>query len=226
MQKRSDIFPNSRPSLIAKTSPATGWTLFLNMIDIKNPNVSIFLDAVDSVLNSNTFLLQTTVSADPGTIESKIETLLKGDGEAQLFRQDEERDWHFLNVFDVETMTYERREGVLVKPNLRVEVLCEVSDPHRYMVGMLTADPNIGNFKTFYGTQKSKQEAEEIVAGFLTELTKSKPFQTFVLQPDFLYNKTDKVSELYYFEGGNACDTATCFLCYDTCYLLLTNGID
>lgn len=206
--------------------PATGWTLSLNMIDIKNPNISTFLDAVDSVLNSNTFLLQTTVSADRGAIESQIEGFLKGDCEAQLFRQDEERDWHFLNIFDVETMSYQRREEVFVKPNLKVQVLCEVTDPNRYIVSMLTADPNIGNFKNFYGTQKSKLEAEEIVTGFLTELTKSKPFQTFALQPDFFYNKTDKVSELYYFEGENACDTATCFLCFDTCYLLLTNGID
>jgi hypothetical protein len=214
------------PQLHKHFNVACNPLLSFTMIDIKNPNISTFLDAVDSVLNSNTFLLQTTVSADQGSIESQIETLLKGDCEAQLFQQDEEREWYFLNVFDVETMSYERREGVLVKPNLGVEVLCELTDPNQYLVGMLTADPNIGNFKSFYGTQKSKQEAENIVAGFLSELSKSKPFQTFALQPDFLFNKTDKVSELYYFEGEKACDTATCFLCYDTFYLLLTNGIN
>lgn len=91
-------------------------------------------------------------------------------------------------------MTNQRREGVLIKPNLQVKVLCEVTDPNRYIVGLLTADQNIGNFKSFYGTQKSRQEAEEIGAGFLPNLPRVNHIRLLYCNQTFFTTKLTRLS--------------------------------
>lgn len=197
-------------------------------IDISSEPVRFFLDAVDAVLNSNTFLLRFDI--DAGNLEKSFLSFLHSElFMKQLAQQDTERGWNCLRYFDSITDTYKFRHGNILSDQLQLKISSSTFDKREYLIAMLTGDTTKGSFFSFYGKQMDRKKAEVVIDDLTSFLSANGNWDLFVVQPDFLKNYTELTAQsknLYYFEGGNANDTATVIRCSDKGFLILTNGID
>ena len=195
--------------------------------DISPEPIKIFLDAVDSVLNSNTFLLRFDIHSD--RIEDSLLSFLKSDDfMKQLTHQDIARGWHNLYNYDEHTESYKLRRGTILKEPMQLKIE-KRSDKREYLTAMLTGDTTKGRFFSFYGKQLELKKAEAIVDDLTSFLTDHRDWELWVVQPDFLKDGVETYSkneDLHYFEGGNANDNAVVIKCDEKGFLLLTNGID
>ncbi|MBL7961823.1 hypothetical protein JNL27_16435 [bacterium] len=196
--------------------------------DISPEPIKIFLDAADSVLNSNTFLLRFEIHSD--RIEDSLLRFLKSDDfMKQLTHQDTVRGWRNLYYYDEHTESYKLRHGTILKEPLRLQIEGPPSDKREYLTAMLTGDTTKGRFFSFYGKQLELKKAEAIVDDLTSFLSDRRDWELLVVQPDFLKDGVEtnsKDEDLHYFEGGNANDNAVVIKCNEKGFLLLTNGID
>lgn len=197
-------------------------------IDISSEPVKFFLDAVDAVLNSHTFLLRFDI--DAGNLEKSFLSFLHSElFMKQLAQQDTERGWNCLRYFDSITDTYKFRHGNILSDQLQLKISSSTFDKREYLIAMLTGDTTKGSFFSFYGKQLERKKAEVIVDNMTSFISENSRWDLFIVHPDFLKNSAEvagKSDDLYYFEGGNANDTATVIRCSDKGFLILTNGID
>lgn len=196
-------------------------------MNLNTPHIKAFLDGVDLVLNSNTFLLELKADftdAEKAT-EEVSEFIRSGTFKNQILKQDLERGWenyHYLGVPDV--------EGDLFKPNFRIE-LKELSNEASidYLRNMLTIEQKESDFYSPYRNQMEKNKAQQLVVNFLHELLLQMNWKLFQLNTDFSYTREEirNENEMAYFEGDYGSDSATLFVREDgRAFILLTNGLD
>jgi hypothetical protein len=200
------------------------------MLNIDNKAISEFLDAADLVLNSNTFLLS-YMPAYPDDVKSSLETYLTSKSfQAEIIKQDHDREWYNMQMFDEAINGYVAYNCNLLKPDFQLKLLKLPIETKQYLIGILMADHTVGNFFSPYQTTKSRQAAEKLVDAFLESIMDDDQLHTFSIVPDFLFNAGINLERnentIHYFEGETACDSATLFCLPQRHFLLLTNGID
>jgi len=200
-------------------------------IDISSKPIKLFLDTVDQVLNSNTFLLPFEVKAD-NIDEALLGFIASESFIHQLASQDKEREWFNLHYFDHKTGNYKLKNGNILKSEIDLKIKEIVVDKSDYLIAMLTGDTSKGRFFSYYSKEISLEKAKVIVdnlISFLTTYDKYSEWKLFFVEPDFLKDTVERYSkneELTYFNGGFGNDTATVILTNNKGFLLLTNGID
>lgn len=190
--------------------------------------IRTFLDAVDIVLNSNTFLLQ--FDSQSTDLKTELLNFLKSESFIeQLANQDKERNWFNLHYFDKKTESYKLRKGNILKDQIELKIKEIENDKSEYLTAMLTGDTEKGPFFSFYGKQLDKEKARAIVDNLTAFLSIYASWRLFIIEPDFLKNSFEaypKEEDLKYFEVDYGNNSATIILSKDKGYLLLTNGID
>ena len=200
------------------------------MIDTINSSSTInkFLENVDIVLNSNTFLLNLTVDFNnTKKAQHQLEVFAySGNLKAELLKQDIERDWLIFHTINEKDEYILLEDGYLVK--LEVEISTEQG--FQYLRSMLTIEPGKHNFWSPYNKQIAMDKANELVKNFLYAIANDQIIKFYTLNTNFIYNfseirNTDET--MAYFEGGYASDSATLLVREDSAaFMLLTNGID
>lgn len=197
-------------------------------MDISAKPVNDFLDAVDEVMNSNTFILRFHIFSED--VKKSLEPFLKSENFInQLLAQDGERDWFNMQYFDDVTASFIIKPGNTLNENFELIISGPSVDKREYLIAMLTGDTSVGNFFSFYSKQKERKVAEAIVDDFVSYLPFSGNYELFTMKPNFLkntYHSSAKENEIQYFDGDYGNDTATVITCGDTGYLILTNGVD
>ena len=190
--------------------------------------IKTFLDTVDIVLNSNTFLLQ--FDSKTTDLNSEFLNFLQSESFIeQLAYQDRERSWFNLHYFDNKAENYKLRKGNILKDKIELKIKEVENEKIDYLTAMLTGDTTKGRFFSFYSKQIDKEKARAIVDNFTSFLSVYENWRLFIIEPDFLKDAVEvysKDEDLRYFEGDYGNDTATIILTKDKGYLLLTNGID
>jgi hypothetical protein len=197
-------------------------------MDISAKPIKTFLDSVDSVLNSNTFLLRFESKDDD--LNTDFLSFLQSDSFIeQLAHQDKERNWFNLHYFDNKTGSYKLRKGNILNDKIELKIKEVLIDKIEYLTAMLIGDTTKGRFFSYYSMQIDKVKARAIVDNFTSFLSVYENWRLFIIEPDFLKDAVDvypKEEDLRYFEGDYGNDTASIILTKDIGYLLLTNGID
>ena len=107
----------------------TGSILSLNATPVKH-----FLDSVDIVLNSNTFIVEFEIANN--AIEKSLKDFLLSAGFIeQLTRQDSERGWNNLHYFDTESNSYKVKSGNLSEPVSSLLLENPKCDKREYLIG-------------------------------------------------------------------------------------------
>lgn len=197
-------------------------------MDISAKPIKTFLDSVDSVLNSNTFLLR--FDSKGFDLHTEFLSFIQSDSFIeQLAYQDRERSWFNMHYFDNKTESYKLKKGNILKDNIELNVKEVENEKSEYLTAMLTGDTTKGRFFSYYSKQIDKEKARAIVDNFTSFLSVYESWRLFIVEPDFLKDAVEvysKEENLRYFEGDYGNDTATIILTKDKGYLLLTNGID
>jgi hypothetical protein len=197
-------------------------------MDISAKPIKTFLDSVDIVLNSNTFLLR--FDSKNSDLNTEFLSFLQSDPFIeQLAYQDRERSWFNMHYFDNKTESYKLKKGNILKDNIELKVKEVENEKSEYLTAMLTGDITKGRFFIYYSKQIDKEKARAIVDNFTSFLSVYESWRLFIVEPDFLKDAVEvysKEEDLRYFEGDYGNDTATIILTKDKGYLLLTNGID
>lgn len=190
---------------------------------------NLFLDTVDKVLNSNTFLLKTEVDFN-SVKQTKVEIsnfIKSNDFIHQILEQDVIRNWN--NYYEINHAQENDINFVKSDFEIKLEELNE-NEALYHLRTMITVEKNNHNFWSPYNTQIDKNKAMDIVNNFLYEITIDKKWKLFALNTDFGYSKTEKRNKKTtqaYFEGDFGSDSASLIVREDKeAYLLLTNGID
>lgn len=197
-------------------------------MDISAKPIKTFLDTVDIVLNSNTFLLRfDTKECD---LNNELLNFLQSDSFIeQLAYQDKERRRFNMHYFDNKTESYKLKKGNILKDKIELKIKEVKNDKSEHLTAMLTGDTTKGRFFSFYSKQIDKEKARAIVDNFTSFLSVYANWRLFIIEPDFLKDAVEvysKEEDLRYFEGDYGNDNATIILTKDKGYLLLTNGID
>jgi hypothetical protein len=196
--------------------------------DISRNPIKLFLDTVDSVLNSNTFLLKFELKTE--NMNLYFSNFIHSESFiTQISDQDKERKWFNMHDFDYKTKMYKLRKGKILKDKFELEIKEIEEAKKEYLIGMLTGDTTKGRFNSFYSKQIKKEKAKAIVDNLISDLSLYANWKLFFVEPNFLKDALEnnlKNKALYYFEGDFANDTATIILTKGNGYLLLTNGID
>lgn len=202
-------------------------------MNLNKENIKQFLDSVDHVLNSNTFLLSLKVdyNCPEKTIEQLTEFIDSGNFQKQILEQDVIRNWNNYQYLNPESLLFEASSKELIKPNYNIE-LKEIEKEKKidYLVLMLIVEPNKYNFWSPYGRQYDKSTAKNILSTFLDEIVESRRWRLFTLNTDFCYSQVDDYNDeeiMSYFQGDYGSDSASLIIAEnDDGFLLLTNGVD
>jgi len=192
------------------------------MVDIENKFISNFLDALDEVLNSNTFLLEFNISNSD--IEKSIIDFIYSDSfELQILEQDIKRKWFNDHSIDYKTKEFIVKKRNVVNKNTSI-ITYRLDNPKEYLIGLLMAEIQIDYIQSYYSKQKTRLEAEILVDNFVGTLFNDSDYNLFYIKPDFT-NQDPK--NLNYFDKNEfASNTATAIVGIEKGYILLTNGID
>lgn len=196
--------------------------------------IALFLDAVDAVLNSNTFLLP--FARQGASVVSALQAFLHSPALAQeLLQQDRQRDWYVFHCFDVEEMAYRPRRGLpLVLPHTQIIAQPLLGCGQVYLQDMLVCDGDKQLFFSPYQRPLSPPAAARLVADLLDCLMPNQPWQLWQIQPNFLRVRApeqdgdgewEDSEDWAYFEAGGSANTATVLLAQQQAYLLLSNGL-
>jgi SAM-dependent methyltransferase len=130
----------------------------IEQIDISSKPIKVFLDSVDTVLNSNTFLLQFEVTSDNISTELldfiRSESFIK-----QLANQDKERGWFNMHYYDHKTNSYKLRHGNILKDRIELKVKEIENEKSEYLIAMLTGDTSKGRFFSFHSKTNRNKES-------------------------------------------------------------------
>ena len=199
-----------------------------NKIDITFSPIKEFLDGVDTVLNSNTFLVQFDATSD--NIIEDLKTFLHSEAFInQIADQDKTREWYNLHNFDNNTQDHLIKSGNILNDTFELKINEILNQKSEYLIAMLTADSSKGRFRSFYDTQINNEKDKLIVHNFISFLSTKNDWKLYFIAPNFLKETNKKYSKnqnLRYFQGINGNDTATVILTNNKGFLLLTNGSD
>lgn len=199
-----------------------------DQMNISVKPIKSFLDAVDIVLNSNTFLLQFDLQSTD--MKTELLNFLRSKSFIeQLANQDKERNWFNLHYFDNKNESYKLRKGNILKDKIELKIKELENEKSEYLMAMLTGDTTKGRFFSFYSKQIDNEKARAVVDNFTSFLSAYANWRLFIIEPDFLKDAVEvysKDEDLRYFDGDYGNDTATVILTNDNAHLLLTNGID
>ena len=185
--------------------------------------VKTFLDTVDIVLNSNTFLLKFYIHSN--NVSESLFSFLKSESFIdQLAQQDKDRDWYLFHDFDNDTDRYKLKQGNILKDKINLQVINSEFNGREYLIAMLTGDMSKGLFYSYYSSQVEREIAETIVDDMLLYLIKGNQWELSIYQPDFLKDSTN--DNIRYFEGSGGNNNASVIKYKKTGFLLLTNGAD
>lgn len=200
------------------------------------PKVADFLNAVDTVMNSNTFLLDAGHRLGALSGQNLERYVLSGPFHREMLHNDAKRDWH--NFHEVarygsgKTMSWVPQEGQFPVPNLKIKPTMVSFDQFRARLLWCLTEARCYYQHSGTGHLPDGQ-AVTMVDAFIDCLDAKQAFHGAFLEPDFLfgidywgYSEQDLPEGcLGYFGGpGNPNDTATVWTCSSGGYLLLTNG--
>lgn len=198
-------------------------------MEIQEKPIKQFLDSVDIVLNSNTFIVEFEI-VNNNLEQSLYEFLLSENFIGQLAQQDIQRDWHNLHYYDNKAYCFKIKSGNLLEKNFELKINTPLFDKKEYLTAMLTGDTGKGSFFSFYGNEMDRHKAEIIIDNLTDYLSAyTGEWDLFTVQPDFLKctsKNYGRGEDLKYFEGDYGNDTATIIKYKNTGFLILTNGID
>lgn len=193
--------------------------------------IGAFLDALDEVLNSNSFLLDCPIDELQPDAESRLTELIRGPiFKDLLIAADIERGWKNYGEWDWETERYERlhHSGDFFIPDVRLQVArLDYPAARRRMIDLLahTYSP--------YHKQLPEADAVAVTDRFLDELLEGDPtgWTFLAVAPDFLHTsgyfghptRSPERDDFCYFDGGDA-DSCTVFHRPGKTFMLLTNG--
>jgi hypothetical protein len=201
--------------------------MYQHHLDISSEPVKNFLDAVDSVLNSNTFLVEFEV------VENQVATdllsfLKSAFFISQLTQQDLEREWFNLHDFDGQTGNFQIRKGSLLSETLNLETEQIADEKLEYLTAMLTTNSENWGFCSYHSQGLDYTTSKSLVSNLISFLCNCDEWHLYVIQPNFLKFVDDTYSngeDIRYFERKNSNNTATVIQCNNKGFLLLTNGI-
>ena len=202
------------------------------MMFLEKKYTKLFLDLVDEVLNSNTFLLQTEINfTSLEQTKKDIHRFLSENFTHQLLEQDIARGWDNYYIANHKGNRMPMDNISFVKPSFDIQLQeLDYEDALYFLRTMITVEKNDYNFCSPYSKQIETEKAIDIVKNFIYEIAIDKDWKLFVLNTDFGYAKTAKYhpkNTLAYFEGDYGSDNASIIVRADNAaYLLLTNGID
>jgi hypothetical protein len=212
----------------------------MNIPIVTKQPVLDFLDAVDTVLNSNTFLFELPLN---GSLEKnvwllKLDTYLRSkDFNDSIFNQDATRKWY--NYYTFTENDFVRYSASFLKENFQLEVTAYPKNPTEYLEAMLVDERNIKVpetglfFSSPYRKGIHKLVAKGLVSSFIEELFEKQDWSLWTIKPNFLYTYEelepilgDNPKILAYFEETKcASNSASLLLSTARSFLLLTNGI-
>lgn len=198
----------------------------MNISDIA---IKQFLDSVDIVLNSNTFLVEFNIINE--NLGDSLNSFLSSDDFIlQIAEQDKERNWYNMHYFDNKENSHKIKPGNILEENFELKISKPPFEKREYLIAMLTGDISKGLFFSFYNTGKNRNKAEIIIDEMVNYLSLyTGEWDLFTAQTDFLKSTSKsykKGEDLRYFEGDYGNDTATIITYKDKGFLILTNGID
>lgn len=125
-------------------------------MDILAKPVNDFLDAMDEVINSNTFILQFHIGFN--VVKKSLELFLKSEVFiTQLLGQDRERNWFKMQIFDDVTTSLIMKPGNILNENAELIISEPSVDKREYLIAMLTGDTSAGSFLAFIQSQKNER---------------------------------------------------------------------
>ena len=208
---------------------------------IENKNISRkddFLDAVDGVLNSNTFLLRLSTNEIPDDLNEFLEKIIKSRKFKELMlEQDIDRKWFIYSSFNLDTKVWEpnKKDCDFFKSEFKLAIeSISYKEFIDILVDMLTTE------KSIYQKQLPINKAEEIVFRFIREIYHTSDLKTegnnnsfYRIKPDFLNQRTeldidnelDELDSKFYYFDGTEFDSCTLFIVDNNIYMLLTNGM-
>ncbi|MCP4442174.1 MAG: hypothetical protein GY810_24970 [Aureispira sp.] len=201
---------------------------------INTEEIRIFLDTVNKVLNSNTFILKTKANyLDLDIAQKEIKAfLMSKDFREGLMTQSKEHGWTNYHYYD-------KKDGNKLKPNERCRFVKNQFNltfepiPKKkcgaYLRLMLMGDDPLGIFLSPYQKGVSKEEAVRVARTFLNCLLEKQQYRLFKLNTDFGYTHEELrgTKDICYFSGGMSSDAATLIVREDnTAFMILTNGTD
>lgn len=182
-----------------------------------------FLDGVDSVLNSNTFLLTAAVpSTSKPTDAGRIRAFIASAGFSRaLLRQDREREWDLFHEWNAAMTDRVPVPLPLVRPaEPRPRAMSE-SEARALLVSMLTGG-GIRGFRSPYRKELDIDVARNLTGALLATLLRGQPGRFYALDLGFLFpHGADGAG---YLDGAGS-DTATAILTDSQTSILLTNGM-
>ena len=197
--------------------------------------IKYFLDKVDTVLNSNTFLLKTKIA-----FENVLETernlhdfISSGKFKKQILKQDIIREWTNYHQVNDDGKLVITATGILAKPTFKIQLkrLTKAASL-TYFRSMLTVetDTNNYNFWSPYSKAINSTEAMLYVQNFLGKLGEGQEFIVYTCNTDFCYSIGEQYHNekvMGYFEGDYGSDSMTVIIRKDNeAFILLTNGRD
>lgn len=206
-----------------------------NKLDTEVEN---FLRTVDSVLNSNTFLLVIPLIGQPKDLKRFLSEFIKSKKFKELMiEQDKIRSLGCYNYYDfiegevVEAINY---SGEFCKPNFELSMeKMSYGSLEKILLNMITTN------KSFYKKQLSSYNASPIVNMFLDKIFKGNnikkltdEWNIYSVKPNFLNTtyiidensrKEEQNERFCYFDDWGF-DSCTVFYNKERLYMLLTNG--
>jgi hypothetical protein len=205
--------------------------------DIKD-GIDNFLSSIDSVLNSNTFLLNIPIEKEHMDLSKFISDFIRSKDFKQLmFQQDIVRNWNIFGIYNLHSKIWEEFNytGEFYKEDFRLSIKkCTYEEFKKRLFYMLTTN------ESFYEKQLSNQEATLILNNFLQEIfnivdinDNINGWKFYSIKPDFL-NRTyifneksgeEEQNTLFCYFDGFGFDSCTVFYNEKKLYMLLTNGM-
>jgi hypothetical protein len=227
--------------------------LIANHLEIQS--VKQFLDAVDSMLNSNTFFLClpfANYSMAKIEWQNKLKEYFESDSfDNNLLWQDSLREWYNYKLYSFSDIDSDIGnewvyDGRKFKRKNEPKFTLYQGDKIDYLVAMLTDEgvieiPETGiAFSCPHTKGMSKVIATDLVKDFIEAIFEEEIWYLWTINPDFLYSNAElnELSKdgrptcitrpLTYFEGQEwlATDSASLLISDTKAFVLLTNGMD
>jgi len=195
--------------------------------NINDKHIKKFLDKLDVVLNSNTFLFHTQLNFLnlEKTKEDFSEYIRSLKFLEEILLQDEIRKWNNFRKY----RQVDKKLIPFIKEKFELKAE-EIPDENKvmYLQNMLSIEQENPTFRSPYNKQISSIEAEKVVLNFLNVVVKGQKWKLIKFNTDFGYPGTFgnvDPSKMSYFEGG-ACDTVTVVITEkNDGFIILTNGL-
>lgn len=185
-----------------------------------NKVVKEFLDAVDTVLNSQSFFIVFDNLAEykGQTDKETIRAVLYSEEFDQKWEaQDQERNWELFKEWKEDT-----KHPTQVKKNKDLEITLLKVEVANYWIDLLIANP-VSRFYSPYAKALSSQHAQELVKSVLQEFDWYNRGKLYEIKPDFLFTVGNKEGGLEYLWNCGL-DTISAIVSNSKIGILLTNG--